>query len=716
MAMRIGADVGGTFTDVVLEVDDDNSTSGPKMFSTKVLTTYEAPEQGILDGVRTVAAEAGANLADLDTFIHGTTLATNALISRTGARTALVTTDGFRDTIEMRTESRFEQYDLNLVLPAPLIQRSDRHVLRERLAADGTVLRPFDEEEARGLVEALADRPDDEAYEAVAVGFIHAYVDGTHERRFRDLLLERLPDVAVSISSEVAPQMREFERFNTACTNAYLQPLMATYLHRLADDLAATGARCPVYLIHSGGGLVSVDTAARFPVRLVESGPAGGAIFAADIAARHGLNRVLSYDMGGTTAKICLIEDHTPRTAKTFEVARTHRFTRGSGMPIAIPVIEMIEIGAGGGSIATVDLLGQIRVGPLSAGAEPGPAAYGLGGTEPTVSDANLVLGRLSADTFGAPGVDLDGDAARTALDRVVGEALDMDANTAAVGVAEVVDENMANAARVHAVENGKDVAAFTMIAFGGGAPLHAGRLCEKLGVDELLVPPGASVGSAIGFLRAPFAYEALRSHHATVDRFDPAAVNAMLAELADEATTFVTEAVGSTGASVDGLVLETERWAYMRYAGQGWEIPVPVDATPFDVVGGELLANKFEKAYEEFFGRAIAGLAVEAIGWSVRVATPRATVHRVQRVAASRDVAPDRTRRVYDAASDSTTDAGVVQRHALDVGDQVVGPAVIVETQTTTLLSSTQRAVMQPDGCLLVTRTDGTDALEATT
>ena len=716
MAMRIGADVGGTFTDVVLEVDDDNSTSGPKMFSTKVLTTYEAPEQGILDGVRTVAAEAGANLADLDTFIHGTTLATNALISRTGARTALVTTDGFRDTIEMRTESRFEQYDLNLVLPAPLIQRSDRHVLRERLAADGTVLRPFDEEEARGLVEALADRPDDEAYEAVAVGFIHAYVDGTHERRFRDLLLERLPDVAVSISSEVAPQMREFERFNTACTNAYLQPLMATYLHRLADDLAATGARCPVYLIHSGGGLVSVDTAARFPVRLVESGPAGGAIFAADIAARHGLDRVLSYDMGGTTAKICLIEDHTPRTAKTFEVARTHRFTRGSGMPIAIPVIEMIEIGAGGGSIATVDLLGQIRVGPLSAGAEPGPAAYGLGGTEPTVSDANLVLGRLSADTFGAPGVDLDGDAARTALDRVVGETLDMDANTAAVGVAEVVDENMANAARVHAVENGKDVAAFTMIAFGGGAPLHAGRLCEKLGVDELLVPPGASVGSAIGFLRAPFAYEALRSHHATVDRFDPAAVNAMLAELADEATTFVTEAVGSTGASVDGLVLETERWAYMRYAGQGWEIPVPVDATPFDVVGGELLANKFEKAYEEFFGRAIAGLAVEAIGWSVRVATPRATVHRVQRVAASRDVAPDRTRRVYDAASDSTTDTGVVQRHALDVGDQVVGPAVIVETQTTTLLSSTQRAVMQPDGCLLVTRTDGTDALEATT
>ena len=708
-SMRIGADVGGTFTDVVLELDREEEQGGGsegRMFSTKVLTTYDAPERGILDGVATVVAEAGADLADLDTFIHGTTLATNALIGRTGARTALVTTDGFRDTIEMRTESRFEQYDLNLVLPAALIERRDRHVLRERIAADGTVLRPFDEDEARALIEVLADRPDDEAYEAIAVGFIHAYVDGSHERRFRDLLMERLPDVPVSISSEVAPQMREFERFNTVCANAYVQPLIATYLRNLEAQLLETGATCPVYLIHSGGGLINVDGAARFPVRLVESGPAGGAIFAADIAARHGLDRVLSYDMGGTTAKICLIENQMPRTAKTFEVARTHRFTKGSGMPISIPVIEMIEIGAGGGSIATVDALGQIRVGPLSAGSEPGPAAYGLGGVEPTVSDANLVLGRLSADTFGAPGIDLDDEAARDALNRTVGSALAMDAETAAAGVAEVVDENMANAARVHAVENGKDVAAFTVIAFGGGAPLHAGRLCEKLDVDELLVPPGASVGSAIGFLRAPFAYEALRSHHATIDQFDPAAVNAMLVDLADEATAFVSEALASTGASVADVTLETERWAYMRYAGQGWEIPVPVDAAPFDAVGGELLANRFEKAYEEFFGRAIAGLAVEAIGWSVRVSTPRPQVNHVERMGAVREITPDRTRPIHDTATGTTQQAGVVERDALAAGDRLVGPAVIVETQTTTLLSSRQQAVMQPDGCLLVTRT----------
>ena len=700
MSLRIGADVGGTFTDVVLE-------AGGELFSTKVLTTYDAPEQGILDGVATVVAEAGADLAELDTFIHGTTLATNALIARTGARTALVTTDGFRDTIEMRTESRFEQYDLNLVLPTPLIERKDRHVLRERIGAHGAVLRPFDEGEARALVEVLADRPDEEAYQSVAIGFLHAYVDGTHERRFRDLLVERMPELAVSISSEVSPQMREFERFNTVCANAYIQPLMATYLRSLEARLHEAGATCPVYLIHSGGGLMGVDAAARFPVRLVESGPAGGAIFAADIAARHGLDRVISYDMGGTTAKVCLIEDQTPRTAKTFEVARTHRFTKGSGMPISIPVIEMIEIGAGGGSIASVDGLGQIRVGPLSAGSEPGPASYGLGGTEPTVTDANLVLGRLSADTFGAPGIALDDGAARTALDASVGSRLDLDAETAAVGVAEVVDENMANAARVHAVENGKDVAAFTMIAFGGGAPLHAGRLCEKLDVDELLVPPGAGVGSAIGFLRAPFAYEALRSHHATVDRFEHDAVNRMLGELADEARTFVTQAVASTGADPADVALEVERWAYMRYAGQGWEIPVPVDEAPFDLMGGELLANRFEKAYEEFFGRAIAGLEVEAIGWSVRVATPRPAVDRVERVAAARDVDVDRTRALHDPATGGTIEAAIVERDALVVGDRLVGPSIVVETQTTTILSSRQQAVMQSDGCLLVTWTD---------
>jgi len=694
--MRIGADIGGTFTDIVLE--DSHGMS-----STKVLTTYDAPERGVLEGVRQVVEEAGADLADLATFIHGTTLATNALINRTGARTAFVTTSGFRDVVEMRTESRFEQYDLNLVLPTPLIQRRHRHVLAERIGADGTVLLPFDEAEAEALACHLAEDTDEGPYESVAVGFMHAYRNGDHERRLREVLTRHLPDASISISSEVAPQMREFERFNTVCANAYLQPLMAGYLHRLEEQLHAAGASCPVYLIHSGGGLMGVESAARFPVRLVESGPAGGAIFAADLADRHGLDAVLSYDMGGTTAKICLIEGRAPRTAKTFEVARTHRFTKGSGMPIAIPVIEMIEIGAGGGSIAFVDALDQIRVGPLSAGSEPGPASYQLGGTNPTVTDANLVLGRLSPDTFGASGIDLSPEAADTALAAGVGTHLGLDATEAALGVTEVVDENMANAARVHAVESGKDVSSFTMIAFGGGAPLHASRLCDKLDIEAILVPPGAGVGSAIGFLRAPFAYEAVRSDYSPMDDFDHEEAKRLLDGLEDEAGSFVLQALGEQSSQYDEP-LEVERWAYMRYAGQGWEIPVALDEGLFDDLGPENLSKRFETAYREFFGRPIEGLAIEAVSWAVKVATPRPEVERIERVAAQREVDTTRTRPIHDTTTGAFVEAAVVERDDLRVGDCVVGPAAIVEPQTTTWLSAGRQAVLQADGCLRIT------------
>ena len=548
MSIRIGADVGGTFTDIVIEVADGSYSS------TKVLTTHDAPEVGILDGIGRIAAQENIDLRDVTQIIHGTTLATNALIERRGAKTALVTTDGFRDVIETRTESRFEQYDLNIVLPTPLIQRADRHVISERLNARGEILVPFDENGARSLVEHIGT----EGYQSVAVGFIHSYVNPTNELRFRELLLAELPDIAVSISSEVSPQMREYERFNTVCANAYVQPLMASYLVRLRDELAARGATCPLYLIHSGGGLMSVESAAAFPVRLVESGPAGGAIFAADLAARYGRDRVLSYDMGGTTAKIALIEDFTPATAKTFEVDRTARFKKGSGMPISIPVIEMIEIGAGGGSIASVDSLGQIRIGPHSAGSEPGPASYGRGGLDATVTDANVQLGRLHPDTFGAKDIDLSPALAAEALMRSVGDRLGLSTADAARGVAEVVDENMTNAARVHAVENGKDLAGYSMIAFGGGGPLHAGRLLDKLGLDELIVPPDAGVGSAVGFLRAPFAYEAVRSFYTSTVDFDIDGANRVLTELTDEAMAFVRE---GTDANVT-----VERQVAMRY------------------------------------------------------------------------------------------------------------------------------------------------------
>ncbi len=691
MTLRIGADVGGTFTDIVLEQHDGS------FVSSKVLTTHGRPEQGILDGISLLVEQYGVALSEVEQIVHGTTLATNALIERNGARTALVTTEGFRDVIETRTESRFEQYDLNIVLPTPLIERKDRFTIAERMNADGDVLLAFDDVEANAVIDRIVDG----GYEAVAVGFLHSYRNGAHERRFRDLLLARLPEIAVSISAEVSPQMREFERFNTVCANAYIQPLMASYLVRLQTELQARGARCPLSLIHSGGGLISVDTAASFPVRLVESGPAGGAIFAGELAARFGRKQVLSYDMGGTTAKIALIEDFTPQTAKTFEVARTTRFKKGSGMPISIPVIEMIEIGAGGGSIASVDGLGQIRIGPRSAGSEPGPAAYDLGGTEATVTDANLQLGRLHSDTFGATDIDLSPAKAAAAIVAAVGDPLGMDADLAAVGIGEMVDENMTNAARVHAVEQGKDLTGFTMIAFGGGAPLHATRLMDKLGLDELLVPPGAGVGSAIGFLQAPFAYEAVRSFYTTTASFDADGANQVLAELTAEAASFVRH---GTDAEVT-----IERQVSMRYKGQGWEIPVRLGAETFDEFSAELLTTAFTKAYEEFFGRAIDDLVVEAVSWSVRVASIRQRPAPVETTSVVRTVSSEQARPLFDPVAGTVVDADLVERDRLEPGDLVVGPALIIEAQTTTVLGAHHRAVLQHDGTLLVSRTGAT-------
>ncbi|WP_019956547.1 hydantoinase/oxoprolinase family protein [Yoonia vestfoldensis] len=684
-AIRLGVDIGGTFTDVVLELAGASH-------STKVLTTYAAPEDAIIDGMHQVCAKAGISPAQIGQIIHGTTLATNALIERRGARTALITTEGFRDAIEMRTESRFEQYDLNLQLPEPLLPRQHRFTLTERVDAQGNVLIPLDRED----IVALADHMASYNFDSIAVGLIHAYLNPAHERMIRDVLAERLPGVMVSLSSEVSPQMREYERFNTTVANAYIKPLMKSYLGRLKSRLADEGADCPVFLMHSGGGIISLENAAEFPVRLVESGPAGGAVFAAHIAARYGLDKILSFDMGGTTAKICLIKNQTPKTARVFEVARSYRFKKGSGMPISIPVIDMVEIGAGGGSLAHVDSLRQIRVGPESAGSEPGPACYGRGGSRPAVTDADLVLGKLDPDNFAGGSIKLHKDASDAAL-TALGAPLDMDALTAAYGLAEVVDENMANAARVHAVENGEDLAGYTMIAFGGAAPLHAGRLCEKLGVARLLVPTGAGVGSAIGFLRAPFSFEATRSVYMKLSAFDAATVRDLLSALAEEATGFVRNCDATAP-------IEAQSKVYMRYSGQGWEIPVSLSAAQAANPDAATFQALFEADYTALFGRTVTGMDIEITVWAVNATTASATATPLPATPAGRRITGHATRALFDPALARTVQAQVVPRSQLAAGDTVKGPALITEDETTIVVPSSRVAIARPDGTIDIT------------
>ena len=692
--IRIGVDIGGTFTDVVLEKDGTQ-------YSTKVLTTYIAPENGIIDGMNQVCVKAQVSPSEIGQIIHGTTLATNALIERRGAKTALITTEGFRDVIEMRTESRFEQYDLNLSLPEPLLARYQRYTVSERINANGDVMVELNRSEVEKIVDTIIGA----GYESVAVGFLHSYLNNRHEQLVREVLAEKAPNIMISLSSEVSPQMREYERFNTVVANAYIKPLMKSYLGRLEQRLGDHGVGCPIFLMHSGGGIISIDSAAEFPVRLVESGPAGGAVFAADIAAKYALDKVLSFDMGGTTAKICLINQQTPKTSRVFEVARTYRFKKGSGMPISIPVIDMVEIGAGGGSIAHIDSMRQIRVGPESAGSEPGPACYGRGGTNAAVTDADLVLGKLDPNGFAGGSISLDVERSESALQATVGDKLEMNTQTAAFGIAEVVDENMANAARVHAVENGEDLSEYTMIAFGGAAPLHAGRLCEKLGVDRLIVPPGAGVGSAIGFLRAPFSFEANRSAFMRLSEFAPAQVSSLITELETEATSFVNRCIDSDS-DVDVIA---QYKAYMRYAGQGWEIPVSLTSEQAKNANETTFKRLFEQQYENLFGRPVDGMDIEITVWAVNATTPIEAALEAQTIELSSEfcshsqtnVTAHSERFIFDPALGKSVSALVVSRDDMVEGSYVQGPAVITEDETAIIVPSSRLAIRQPDGCI---------------
>ncbi|MFV2052413.1 hydantoinase/oxoprolinase family protein [Aliiroseovarius sp. YM-037] len=671
--LRLAVDIGGTFTDTVLV-----NGQGNILATTKTSTTPANPTLGALEGAQRVLAQAGGDWSQIQGFIHGTTLATNALIERRGAVVATITTWGFRDILEIAYERRYSQYDINLVKPDLLVPRSRAFTIAGRMTASGHEVQAFDDEAVATLARDLTGSGAD----AVAICLMHAYANPAHEILLREMLHDVVPDLVISLSHEVSPEAREFDRLSTTIANAYIQPLIARYLADFQTRFSQIGLRCPILMMTAGGGMTTIETAARLPIRLVESGPAGGAILAARIAAETAESEVLSFDMGGTTAKLCLIDQFRPQSTRRFEIARAERFVKGSGMPVRIPVIEMIEIGAGGGSIARVDRLGRIQIGPESAGSDPGPAAFAKGGTAPTVTDADVMQGFIDPDLFAEGELKIDVQAAETALAQNIGGPKGIDATEAAHGISEIVDENMAAAGRMHAVESGKDLAARLMIAFGGNGPLHATRVARRAQVERILVPRDPGVGSAVGFLYAPVSFEIVRSRYDTLDALDLAGLNAFFEDMLAEALSVV-----RTGAPKGKLI--ERRVAFMRYHGQGHEIEIPLPNHTLvakDVPG---LKRAFEAEYSRQFSRSVPGMTIEILNWAVEVSSePRAlqSAHDAPGMQCAKSMG---RRRILCDVTGDWRDAEIYERAALDPGDHLIGPALIVEPQTTTFVSA---------------------------
>jgi N-methylhydantoinase A len=676
---RAGIDIGGTFTDLVL-IDD---ASGERAIG-KVLTTPDDPSEAVEQGLRGLLEREDVDASQLKTIIHGTTLVTNALIERRGTATALLTTEGFRDAVAIGTEHRYDMYDIFLEKPEPLVPRSLRYGVRERVLDDGSVLRDLDEEQVRAIAGELLEL----GIGAVAVSFLHGYRNPVHEQRVAEILAEEAPGVTVSLSSEVSPEIREYERTSTTIANVYVRPLVERYLQRLEERLRRLGFDGSFYVMLSNGGTASVETACRFPVRLLESGPAAGALAAAFYGEEAGFSDVLSFDMGGTTAKACLIDGGEPQTSTDFEVARVYRFKKGSGLPVKTSVIEMIEIGAGGGSIARVGPLGLPKIGPESAGADPGPACYGRGGEEPTVTDADLLLGYLDPDFFLGGRMHLDYRAAEKAL-RKISDALGVDPVKAAWGVHQVVDENMANAARVHAVERGKDPRKYLLLAFGGAGPVHAHRVARALGVPGFVAPLGAGTASAFGFLCAPLSFDLARSLYGRLDELDWDAANAALAEMEEEGRELLR---ASQVADEDVLV---RRLGEMRYVGQGHEVGVklPEGTLGPDDVGG--ISAGYRDEYRRLYGREGPDVPLEAITWRVEVSAPRPEILQEETGGDPRalDEARKGKREIYLPEKDGFAAVPVYDRYRLDPGAAFDGPAVVEERESTVIVGPDSRA-----------------------
>ena len=677
----LGCDIGGTFTDFVL-----CEPTRRELRKFKLLTTPGDPSDGFLEGVGTLADGVPDLLARTGAVMHATTLAINAIIERKGAPTALITTKGFRDVLEIGREKRYDMHDIFQNFPEPLVPRRWRYEVDERLYADGSVCTPIDLASVEALVEPIRA----EGITSVAICFLHAYANAEHERAAAAVLAERLPEVAVTLSSDLLAQVGEFERSCTTAANAYVKPIMRTYLKKVDDSLRNQGFDGQLFLTLSNGGLTSHHTARDYPIRVVESGPAAGAMGAEVIARRLGLDKVMAFDMGGTTAKICIIRDGQLIRVNAFEVAREARFKAGSGIPLQVPVVDLLEIGAGGGSIAASDALGMLEVGPKSAGAQPGPACYGRGGTDPTVTDADVLLGFIAPKAFLGGRMALDQDASATAMQAAVGEPLGMSTANAAWAVHDLINENMAAAARVHFAEKGEDPAEYVMLAFGGAGPVHAAGLAYKLGIREVIIPVSAGIFSALGFFTSPMMYDAVRAYRAELKDMDVAQVSAIIEELAREVAQFLEVP--------DLKALDWQASVDMRYVGQGYDIavPLPNDAPP----DPEVIARLYDEAYVKLYGRTCIGVEREII--NVRVSARREVlgVEALDFHTATEDASrPAATRQAFRPDVGDFAAFNVVQRSEMVPGNAVPAPCIIEETESTTVFPYTGHADMDGEG-----------------
>ena len=674
---RVGIDIGGTFTDMLWVGEDGAAVIG------KTLTTPGDPSLAVENALRPALDQGSVKTGERGTLIHGTTLVTNALIERKGAPTALLTTAGFRDAVEIGREHRYELYDLNLELPKPLVPRHLRFDVPERIAADGSVLQALDEPLLRRLVAELRDK----GIKAIGVCYLNSFRNPAHEKRTAEIIAAIAPKIRVSLSSEVVAEIREFQRTSTTLANVYVQERVSDYLAQLQARLDRLGFHGSFFVMLSSGGIATRETAARFPVRLLESGPAAGAIAAAEAGMRGGHRDLLSFDMGGTTAKLCVIDDGQPIKTHEFEVDRVYRFRKGSGLPVRIPVIDMIEIGAGGGSIARVDSLGLLKVGPDSSGADPGPVCYGQGGTEPTVTDADLMLGYLDANYFLGGKMKLDLDGTKRALERL-GKPLKMSAEQVAWGIHQIVNENMANEARAHLGERGKDPRRMPIYTFGGAGPVHGYRVAEILRLPALISPFGAGVGSTFGLLAAPLAFDFVRSAYSRLDQLDWRFANRLLDEMAAE---------GRTVLENSGLIdrdITYQRTADMRYVGQGHEVSVRLPDGKLGASDLPSVVAEFERTYQALYGRKGPDVALEVINWRVIASGPRPDMNfKLPRQASSSGDARKGTRQAYFPEGGGYIETAVYDRYALQPSMSFIGPAIVEERESTLIIGANARA-----------------------